>query len=437
MPILSLFLVIVMIFSACNKNDGTGEETEVSTTEATTEITTTAVQTTALPPIEYGVFELDVKWNRGYIASPWNKNANAIIMDNVDGYSYSDVITIPHAGTKITFYDNTPITTTDNYQLTFSLWNEVDGEWELAPKSKYFYGNKANTSAISAYDKSVVYTYVTAKNWENIRLCYGSEQTETVTPVFSTVTSEYTGETSSLEAHKALHSDFFTWLESTKETSYYADLEGLTINFLGDSYFEGHNMTNKHMYVWPAMLAQKYEMNFVNHGWNGSTVSAYATEKNPMVNRYVNLPDNDPDIVIIEGGRNDFSQKVPMGTNGSTNKNTFKGALNVLISGVQEKYPDALVICVTLWKHTANANSVGCVPVDYGQAVLDVCAQRNIPCFNAMDQEMTKVYMTDANFRATYCLSSTDISHLNLDGMKLVLPAFEKFIGEEWARFSK
>ncbi|MBQ7384536.1 MAG: hypothetical protein IJV72_07080, partial [Clostridia bacterium] len=100
-------------------------------------------------------------------------------------------------------------------------------------------------------------------------------------------------------------------------------------------------------------------------------------------------------------------------------------------------YPDALVICVTLWKHTANANSVGCVPVDYGQAVLDVCAQRNIPCFNAMDQEMTKVYMTDANFRATYCLSSTDISHLNLDGMKLVLPAFEKFIGEEWARFSK
>ncbi|MBQ7384209.1 MAG: SGNH/GDSL hydrolase family protein, partial [Clostridia bacterium] len=181
---------------------------------------------------------------------------------------------------------------------------------------------------------------MTAKNWEDIRLCYGSEQTETVTPVFSTVTSEYTGETSSLEAHKALHSDFFTWLESTKETSYYADLEGLTINFLGDSYFEGHNMTNKHMYVWPAMLAQKYEMNFVNHGWNGSTVSAYATEKNPMVNRYVNLPDNDPDIVIIEGGRNDFSQKVPMGTNGSTNKNTFKGALNVLISGVQEKYPD-------------------------------------------------------------------------------------------------
>lgn len=440
-PILCVFLVIVMLFSACNKEEGSADETTVNTTEATTEATTTAVQTTALPPIEYGVKTLDVTWNRGYVAAPWNKNANAIIMENADGFSYSDVITVPHAGTKIIFRDDDPITLTDNYQLNISLWNEVDGKWEMAPESKYFYGTKAVASAISKYEnKGIVYTYVTAKNWENIRLCYASGATATNIPKYPTVTSEYTGETSSLELHQTKHGDFFTWLESTKDTSYYKDLEGLTINFLGDSYFEGHNMTNKHMYVWPAMLAQKYEMNFVNHGWNGSTVAIkpatdYPNGRNPMCVRYKNLPDNDPDIVIIEGGRNDYSQGVPMGTDDSVDTSTFKGALNVLINGVHEKYPNALIICVTLWNHTGNRNADNKLPNDYGQAVIDLCAKRGVPCFNALDQTMTKVYMTDANFRKTYCLAENDISHLNLDGMKLVLPAFEKFIGDEWAKF--
>jgi hypothetical protein len=40
--------------------------------------------------------------------------------------------------------------------------------------------------------------------------------------------------------------------------------------------------------------------------------------------------------------------------------------------------------------------------------------------------------MTDASFRAKYCMKPTDISHLNADGMKLVLPYFEKFIADTY-----
>ena len=43
--------------------------------------------------------------------------------------------------------------------------------------------------------------------------------------------------------------------------------------------------------------------------------------------------------------------------------------------------------------------------------------------------------MTDANFRRQYCISYDDISHLNAEGMKLVLPAFENQIANAYQQF--
>ena len=57
----------------------------------------------------------------------------------------------------------------------------------------------------------------------------------------------------------------------------------------------------------------------------------------------------------------------------------------------------------------------------------------NVPCINAMDQELTGVKMTDANFRSKYCMKASDISHLNEAGMKLVFPVFEKAIADFYA----
>jgi hypothetical protein len=173
-------------------------------------------------------------------------------------------------------------------------------------------------------------------------------------------------------------------------------------------------------------------MVFNNYGMNGSTVSNYVTTNNPMVVRYANMVDNNPDIVFIEGGRNDYNQKVPLGTLDSTDTKTMMGAARFLITKIKEKYPNAVIICMTCWEVGGSANSAGNVCSAYGQALLDVCADMGIPCINAMDQKATGVYMTDATFRSKYCMKPTDISHLNADGMKLVLPYFEKFIADTY-----
>jgi hypothetical protein len=43
--------------------------------------------------------------------------------------------------------------------------------------------------------------------------------------------------------------------------------------------------------------------------------------------------------------------------------------------------------------------------------------------------------MESADFRAAYCIGAGDISHLNIEGFKYVMPKFEKFIAEEYEKF--
>ena len=219
--------------------------------------------------------------------------------------------------------------------------------------------------------------------------------------------------------------------DDDKARAFYDILKGKTFTVIGDSYLAGNGL-DKNL-VWPALLAKKYDMEFNNYGMNGSTMSNYVTTNNPMVVRYANMTNNNPDIVIIEGGRNDYNKNVPIGENGSTDTKTMKGAARFLITKVQEKYPNALIICLTVWEVGGNKNSAGNYCSDYGKALLEVCADMGVPCINAMDQAATGVYMTDANFRNKYCMKASDISHLNEAGMKLVFPAFEKAIADFYA----
>lgn len=239
---------------------------------------------------------------------------------------------------------------------------------------------------------------------------YMTEETETI--------AEETEETLTLEE----------WIEKDKERAYYDVLEGKTIDLIGDSYFAGHILDPSQ--VWPSLLAEKYGMTCVNYGINGSSLSNYTTENSPMVDRYESMPDNDPDIVLVDGGRNDYNLNVPIGEDGSTDTKTMKGALRTLLTGLQEKYPGAKIICITVWEVGNKANGLDLVCSDYGRAMIEVCEDMGVACINAMDSEDIGVDMTDIRFRRQYCLTHSDISHLNLEGMKLVLPVFEAHIAE-------
>ena len=59
-----------------------------------------------------------------------------------------------------------------------------------------------------------------------------------------------------------------------------------------------------------------------------------------------------------------------------------------------------------------------------------VCDDMGVPYINGIDQDEVGVYMTDPEFRIKYCQHANDISHFNAEGMKRILPMFEKRFSE-------
>ena len=384
--------------------------------EDTVEVTT--------PVVSEGT-AMDVKWNIGYVGSSTNPNGYANAIHPTETlYAYTDVIEIAKKGTKITFVDTKGGSTSGNtYVLSF--WKKDGNNWVLDLSKHNIPGG--GQYVISSGSNGVVYTYISSEDNECIRFCFRANTTANRPTLYSSETNEPGTLKDIIEAAAAAEK----WFEEDKARAFYDILKGKTFTVIGDSYLAGNGLDPE--LVWPALLAKKYDMEFNNYGRNGSTMSNYVTTNNPMVTRYTQMANNDPDIVIIEGGRNDYNKNVPIGENGSTDTKTMKGAARYLITKVQEKYPNALIICLTVWEVGGSKNSAGYYCSDYGKALLEVCADMGVPCINAMDQAATGVYMTDASFRTKYCMKSTDISHLNEAGMKLVFPVFEKAIAEFYA----
>lgn len=220
------------------------------------------------------------------------------------------------------------------------------------------------------------------------------------------------------------------------QPNYYGILDGITMYAMGDSYFGGSTLGKSA--TWVNGIGEKYSMHYVNYGIGGSTMSNLVTsETNPMVDRFMNMESGNADVILLEGGRNDRSKLVPIGSFDSKDSKTFLGSINIMLDSMLQKYPNALIILVTAWYHTGKASS-GLSNVDYANAMRDLAAYRNDPrviCLYAADPEATGINMDDANFRAQYCTKPTDVSHLNVEGMKMIQPFMEKFIATELAKF--
>jgi len=388
---------------------------------------------------------LDLTWSYGLVASSNNSLYKNQITTVMPSHSYTNVISVPKAGTKITFTDDKSSFASKSAYV-ISSWKLVGGEWELDLDGINYTGSGDSESWIAAPEgETVVYTYITDKANENIRICYNSGQTKTSTPTFPEVTFEVTNEKGTLT--QQLEYEASTTAPIPESEYWFEVLEGVKkMNIIGDSYF-GSNTPGK-QYVWPQLLADKYSFTLDNKGIGGSTMSdsgykiennkkVYYNGSNPMVNRFDKMPDNNPDIVLLQGGRNDRNFNVEIGNNTDTTTKTYKGAVNYLITELQKKYPNALLICVTPWKVSfdSDRNDIGKTTYDYARAMVQVCEYRGVVCANAADTNFSKVYMDDPAFRTKYCNSSGDISHLNIEGFKYVMPKFEKFIAEEYAKF--
>ena len=231
----------------------------------------------------------------------------------------------------------------------------------------------------------------------------------------------------------AVKSDY-SFLKS--QVDFYTLLTGITMYAMGDSYFGGSTIGKEN--TWVNLLGNKYNMHYVNYGIGGSTMSDFVTTNNPMVVRYKTMKKGDADIILLEGGRNDRNKEVPIGDLESRDSKTFMGSINIMLDGMLETYPNALIILVTPWYHTGKVSATGLCNVDYSNAMRDLAEYRNdkrIVCLYAADPNTIGVHMNDESFRTKYCIKPTDVSHLNAEGMKYVLPFMEQFIAAEYAKF--
>lgn len=233
--------------------------------------------------------------------------------------------------------------------------------------------------------------------------------------------------------HLAISADYF--LHQT-QADFYSVLDGITLYAMGDSYFGGSIIGKRN--TWVNLLGEKYAMHYVNYGIGGSTMANYIASNYPMVERFTTMEKGDADVILLEGGRNDRTFATPLGRIDSREPQTFRGAINIMLDSMLDTYPNALIILITPWNSAGRVAETGLGNVDYANAMRSIVKYRNddrIVCLYAADPKVTGVNMIDKNFRAQYCIGPSDESHLNEEGMRLVLPYMERFIAAELAKF--
>ena len=152
-------------------------------------------------------------------------------------------------------------------------------------------------------------------------------------------------------------------------------LNGLTWNVLGDSYTAAP-------YSYHKWISDKVGCTVNNYGIVSSTLSTFRTDLNPMCVRYVDMLD-EADIVTVFGGVNDSgtSGYTNLGDINSTDTTTIYGALNVLYSGLLNKYPDKVVATITPVRvEDVNRDPVRLLNVR--NAIIAVSEKYALPCLD-------------------------------------------------------
>lgn len=130
------------------------------------------------------------------------------------------------------------------------------------------------------------------------------------------------------------------------------NLQGLKINFLGDSITEGHG-TSCEAARFTDLIAAQTGATTRCYGIGGTRI---ARQTMPSGNPRHDLDFNgrvadmspDADVVAVFGGTNDFGHgDAPFGTFADRTADTFCGAVHALFTALLEKYPTATIIVLT------------------------------------------------------------------------------------------
>ncbi len=168
-------------------------------------------------------------------------------------------------------------------------------------------------------------------------------------------------------------------------------LEGMKINFLGDSITQGHGVSNPEKLTWHQLIKRDYGLAQANnYGVSGTRIARRTAPylSSPCFDVTFELRaeimSRDVDAVVVFGGVNDYIHgDAHFGDVDSDSEDiyTFCGALNSLISKLKRDFPKAELVFMTSL-HKTNEEQPdepdGKLLVDYVEAIRTICAKRGV-----------------------------------------------------------
>jgi len=164
------------------------------------------------------------------------------------------------------------------------------------------------------------------------------------------------------------------------------NLQGLKINFLGDSITEGHGCSSVEK-QFTSLIAEQYGAITRCYGIGGTRL-ARQTKPSENPRHDLDFPsrvkemDPDADLIVVFGGTNDFGHgDAPFGAFSDRTADTFCGATHELFTSLLNKYPEATIMVMTPLHRASEAipNMHGKVLKEYVDVIRQAAEYYSLP----------------------------------------------------------
>lgn len=350
-------------------------------------------------------------YSQGCAVAYYDSNKNFISEDSIVGTGsiYFDTITIPNGASFVRlsnytvnnstpfafiYNDNSLIFNFDYMQNDLDVYDEIKAE-VLTINANFMHNNEyiAGGGYVGTASNCKRTDYINVKGFEKISFKLSLAPTQRIVAFYDKnkkfLTNNSVSGTGAAkedtinvpnDAYYVIFSNYYTnnanpYAKLYKENSLASKIKsgnsiltGKKIGFLGDSITNGYLATTP----FRTIITNNTGSTQYNYGINSSTLSDYNGGSNPVVDRYSSMDDS-LDYVCVLIGTNDTA---PMGTEDSTDTETFYGALNTLIVGLINKYVGKKIMFMTLLPRKNNRLTEKC------QAIKNRCEYYSIPCYD-------------------------------------------------------
>lgn len=210
------------------------------------------------------------------------------------------------------------------------------------------------------------------------------------------------------------------------------ELNGLKINFLGDSITEGCCATYPE-WGYVEVMKHKYGLSQArNYGIGGTRIarqrcaSVEAKFDLDFCGRFAEM-DPDADVIIVFGGTNDHGHgDAPMGTDADRTPDTFYGACHYLFSSLPRQFPQAKIVILTplhrVEEDTPKGGD-GLVLSDYVRVIRETAAVYGHPVLDLFETSAIRPQIPDIAAKLT-----TDGLHPNDMGHEILAREIGAFL---------